>query len=119
MSLEDTMTVCFVMDETNRLAVKSVDPGNPSDPARSGPLYAAYGETKGYADGEAINPIARQGGTNGNPDPCYIVVKSSILNDDGLATAAGYLVAQAATANSGVVTMDSLDNNFPPALPQT
>lgn len=118
MSLEDTMTACFVMDQNNCNAVKSPDPNNPSDPARVGPLYAAYGDTKGYGEGEQINPIRRSGGgalTGGGnlPDPCFILVKSSILNDDDLATAAGYLVTQAASPGSGVIVLDSLDDDFP------
>lgn len=64
------------------------------------------GAEKGYLHNSELHPIQRQGGTGGNPDPCFILNRAVLDNPD-FATAVPYL--------SGLPQKWSDAEDFPPA----
>jgi hypothetical protein len=61
-----------------------------------------------YLNGSRLKPVERLGGTNGNPDPCYIA-NAAVLTNPDFAAAQPYL--------SGLPIKNSSDPDFPPELP--
>lgn len=66
------------------------------------------GAEKGYLNGSELHPVQRQGGTGGNPDPCFIL-NTRVLTDPDFAAAVPYL--------SGLPQKWSDAPDFPPPLP--
>jgi hypothetical protein len=65
------------------------------------------GAEKGYTNNAELHPIARQGGTGGNSDPCYIL-NTVVLTNPSFAAAVPYL--------SGLPQKWSDAEDFPPAI---
>jgi hypothetical protein len=63
------------------------------------------GAEKGYLNNSQLHPVRRQGGTSGNPEPCYIL-NTVVLTNPDFATAAPYL--------SGLTQKWSDAEDFPP-----
>lgn len=78
---------CLILNDTDRAIVEA---GNP------------------YLNGSQLRPVQRLGGTNGNPDPVFILNVIVLTNPD-FAAAQPYL--------SGLPVKNSGDADFPPPLP--
>ncbi len=78
---------CMILNQTDKTTVEA---GNP------------------YGNGSQLHPVERQGGTGGNPDPCFILNVLVLTNPD-FADAQPYL--------SGLPIKNSSDETFPPAMP--
>lgn len=63
---------------------------------------------KGYLNNSSLMPIRRVGGTNGNPEPCYILNAAVLDNPD---------FAAAHRSLRGLPTKQSDAPDFPPAFP--
>lgn len=77
---------CFILNEADMAILEA---GNP------------------YANGSCIMRAPRQGGTDGNPDPCFIL-NTSILTHPDFAAAAPYL--------SGLPVKNTDDPDYPAAI---
>lgn len=81
--------LCIILNETDKTQVEG-------------------GSEKGYLNDSELHPVPRQGGTNGNPDPCYIL-NTAVLSNEDFATAVPYL--------SGLTQKWSDAADFPPPIP--
>lgn len=100
------MTMCIILGQADNDEVATG--------TNSGDLFTTYGATKGYLGGNELHPVARQGGTNGNPNPCFILsTRVLTATDDSGALIFGTAVPYL----SGLSQKDSNDPTFPPALP--
>jgi hypothetical protein len=88
------MTACILFNQTQRDVVSSDVP--------SGQLFDQYGPTKGYLDGNELNPIRRANDGSGN---ARFIVNAIVLIKDEFATAHDYMI--------GLPQIDSNDPNFP------
>lgn len=95
------MTMCIILSDTDR---KEVESG-----VAEGELFGTYGEGKGYLNDSELHPARRNGGTGGNPDPCFILNANVLANDD-FASAQPFL--------AGLPQKDHLDSTFPPVMPE-
>lgn len=80
--------LCLILDKTDKSEVEG-------------------GEDKGYLNGSELLPVERQGGTDDNPSPVFIL-NTSILKNPDFATAHKYL--------GTLVQKPSDDPTFPPEM---
>lgn len=85
---------CIILNETDKNYVQG------------GPCEANSGTS--YGNGSQLRPVQREGGTNGNPDPCFIL-NTLVLGNSDFAAAHPYL--------SGLPVKNSSDPSFPPEIP--
>lgn len=88
------MTSCIIFTQAQRDVVSS--------DVASGELYDQYGATKGYLDGNELNPIRRANDGSGN---ARYIVNAIVLIKDEFATAHDYMI--------GLPQIDSTDPSFP------
>ncbi|CAN5190947.1 hypothetical protein BH10PSE6_BH10PSE6_16810 [soil metagenome] len=85
---------CIILSETDK------------DYVQGGPCEA--NSSTSYGNGSQLRPVQRQGGTSGNPDPCFIL-NVLVLSNPDFASAQAYL--------SGLPVKNSSDPGFPPEIP--
>lgn len=62
-----------------------------------------------YLSGAHLRPVQRQGGSNGNPDPCFIL-NAVVLTEPAFSTVHPYL--------SGLPVKNASDSDFASPLPE-
>lgn len=88
------MTACILFNQAQRDVVSS--------DVLSGELYDQYGDTKGYLDGNELNPVRRANDANG---AARYIVNAIVLFKDEFASAHDYMI--------GLPQVDSNDPAFP------